>query len=66
MSADPTANIGQADPPPDGAILSRPGDAATVARELVDRAGVDGAARCCHGLGLLGVARQIEQLRAGR
>ncbi len=34
-----------------------------LARDLVDKVGIDGAARYCHGLGWGGVLAQVELLR---
>ena len=39
------------------------GDLAALARELVDKVGIEGAVRYCHSLGWGGVLRQIEKLR---
>lgn len=41
------------------------GDLADLARDLVDKVGIEGAMRYCHSLGWLGVLRQVEQLRHG-
>ena len=44
---------------------SRPaGDLAALARELVDKVGIEGAERYCHGLGWGGVLLQVENLRS--
>ncbi len=40
------------------------GDLAALARELVDKVGVEGAVRYCHSLGWGGVLLQVERLRA--
>lgn len=60
-SQDDNPEGGQAD----SSGRSRQGDLAAVARELVDKVGVEGATRYCHGLGWLGVLAQIELLRQG-
>jgi hypothetical protein len=38
-------------------------DLTELARDLVDKVGIDGAARYCHGLGWGGVLAQVELLR---
>lgn len=40
------------------------GDLAALARELVDKVGIEGAERYCHGLGWGGVLLQVENLRS--
>lgn len=40
-------------------------DLIELARDLVDKVGIDGAARYCHGLGWGGVLAQVELLRGG-
>lgn len=42
------------------------GDLAALARELVDKVGIEGAARYCHSLGWQGVLQQVEKLRSQR
>ncbi|MEQ9607625.1 MAG: hypothetical protein RLN99_08165 [Kiloniellaceae bacterium] len=42
------------------------GDLATLARDLVDKVGIEGAMRYCHSLGWGGVLRQVEMLRSQR
>ena len=42
------------------------GDLSVLARDLVDKVGIDGAARYCSGLGWRGVLEQVEMLRHGR
>jgi hypothetical protein len=42
------------------------GSLATLARELVDKVGIDGAMRYCHSLGWRGVLDQVENLRSQR
>ncbi|MPZ11672.1 MAG: hypothetical protein GEU89_15910 [Kiloniellaceae bacterium] len=39
---------------------------ATLARELVDKVGIDGAMRYCRSLGWRGVLDQVENLRSQR
>lgn len=43
----------------------RPGDLADLARDLVDKVGIEGAMRYCHSLGWLGVLHQVELLKHG-
>lgn len=40
------------------------GDLAALARELVDKVGIEGAVRYCHSLGWGGVLLQVENLRS--
>ena len=42
------------------------GDLATLARELVDKVGIEGAMRYCHSLGWGGVLHQVEMMRGQR
>ena len=44
----------------------RPGDLAALARDLVDKVGIDGAIRYCRSLGWRGVLDQVELLRRSR
>lgn len=39
---------------------------AALARDLVDKVGIDGAMRYCHSLGWRGVLDQVENLRSQR
>jgi hypothetical protein len=41
-------------------------DLSELARDLVDKVGIDGAVRYCRSLGWRGVLDQVEQLRRGR
>lgn len=41
------------------------GDLVDLARDLVEKVGIEGAVRYCHSLGWLGVLRQVEILRRG-
>ena len=43
----------------------RAGDLAALARDLVDKVGIDGAVRYCRSLGWRGVLDQVELLRRG-
>ena len=47
---------------PESALRSQPDELAALARELVDKVGVEGAMRYCHGLGWLGVLDQVKRL----
>lgn len=46
-------------------LRRRQGDLAAVARDLVDKVGIDGAIRYCRSLGWRGVLDQVELLRHG-
>lgn len=41
------------------------GDLVDLARDLVEKVGIEGAVRYCHSLGWLGVLHQVEILRRG-
>lgn len=41
------------------------GDLVELARDLVDKVGIEGAMRYCHSLGWLGVLHQVELLKHG-
>jgi hypothetical protein len=49
-----------------GAKRRTQGDLAALARELVDKVGIEGAMRYCHSLGWGGVLHQVEMLRSPR
>lgn len=44
----------------------RQNDLSVLARDLVDKVGIEGAIRYCHSLGWLGVLRQVELLKYPR
>ncbi len=47
-------------------ISSWQGDLAELARDLVDKVGIEGAVRYCSSVGWAGVLAQVELLRQGR
>jgi hypothetical protein len=56
-----SAPVSQDHDPADSA--PRPGDLAALARDLVDKVGIEGAVRYCRSLGWGGVLDQVELLR---